>query len=431
MRDILLRISVTFCSLLSVNGIHSECQLYLELKQEEFHCLTRLNKFNSTNLSDGCAGAWDNLTCWMPAKVGETVSVPCPIIFHHFTDKPGNISKNCTANGWTEPFPEYDRACGLNISASAKQAEFYVLVRAIYTLGHSASLIALTTGSAVLCFFRKLRCTRNYIHLNLFFSFILRAIFVILKDDALYSDSGQCTEAALVGCRAILVFFQYFITANFYWLLVEGLYLHTLLVVFFSENKYFALYLLIGWGIPTIFTIIWTITRIYLDDNNCWETNTQSIPWWTIEGPIIASIIVNFLLFISIVRILIQKLRSPDIGGSNHSQYKRLAKSTLLLIPLLGVHYIVFAFYPDNVPQEYKVAFELCFGSFQGFFVAVLYCFLNSEVQAELKKKWRSLLSSCPFKSDYSKHRTSISGNGYSRRNTRAQSFLQTETSLV
>jgi hypothetical protein len=51
-----------------------------------------------------------------------------------------------------------------------------------------------------------------------------------------------------LGCKASLVFFQYFIMANFYWLLVEGLYLHTLLVVMFSENRPFVVYLLVGWG---------------------------------------------------------------------------------------------------------------------------------------------------------------------------------------
>jgi len=44
---------------------------------------------------------------------------------------------------------------------------------------------------------------------------------------------------------------------------------------------------------------------------------------------------------------------------------RRLAKSTLLLIPLFGVHYTVFALFPDRSSNNYKIIFELCLGSFQ------------------------------------------------------------------
>ncbi|XP_068091225.1 vasoactive intestinal polypeptide receptor 1 isoform X3 [Hyperolius riggenbachi] len=215
-----------------------------------------------------------------------------------------------------------------------------------------------------------------------------------------------------VGCKAAMVFFQYCIMANFFWLLVEGLYLHTLLVIsFFSEKKYFWWYILIGWGAPTVFIMAWTLARIYHDDAGCWDTIESSL-WWIIKTPILVSILVNFILFICIIRILVQKLHSPDVGRNENSQYTRLAKSTLLLIPLFGVHYIMFAFFPDNFKVEVKLVFELILGSFQGFVVAILYCFLNGEVQGELKRKWRRWHMERFMGKDTKYHHPSLGSNG-------------------
>lgn len=42
---------------------------------------------------------------------------------------------------------------------------------------------------------------------------------------------------------------QYCVAANYYWLLVEGVYLYSLLALsVFSEQRVFRLYLSIGWG---------------------------------------------------------------------------------------------------------------------------------------------------------------------------------------
>uniref|UniRef100_UPI004038A606 vasoactive intestinal polypeptide receptor 2 n=1 Tax=Callospermophilus lateralis TaxID=76772 RepID=UPI004038A606 len=174
--------------LVPVNSIHPECRFHLEIQEEETKCAELLR--SPTAKHTACPGVWDNITCWRPAEVGETVTVPCPQVFSHFYSRPGNISKNCTSEGWSEAFPDFIEACGYSDPEDEGKMAFYVLVKAIYTLGYSVSLVSLATGSMILCLFRKLHCTRNYIHLNLFLSFILRAISVLVKDNVLYSSSG-------------------------------------------------------------------------------------------------------------------------------------------------------------------------------------------------------------------------------------------------
>ncbi|TWW73057.1 vasoactive intestinal polypeptide receptor 2-like isoform X1 [Takifugu flavidus] len=416
-------------------GRHPNCNFLLEVERDHAECLRRLREekeATSSRKESGCRGVWDSIACWERAEVGEIVTIPCPRVLKTVFGRNGNISRNCTSAGWSDIFPNITSVCGSNTSQD--KLIFYTVVQTLYTLGHSLSLIALITGSAVLCLFRKLHCTRNYIHLNLFLSFILRAVAVLAKDDILFNRTSQCSnQPSLAGCKTSLVFFQYFIMANFFWLLVEGLYLHTLLVVIFSENRHFIVYLFIGWGIPAVFVFVWVMMRIYLEDTGCWETNDNPIPNWVINGPIGFSIMVNFLLFVSIIRILVQKLRCPDVGGNDQSQYRRLAKSTLLLIPLFGIHYVIFVTLGESIAEDYKIFFDLALGSFQGLVVAILYCFLNSEVQVELKRIWRIMCLNAHLSGHHS-NSTFRSGSelmAQSHRNSRAQSIMQSETTVL
>ncbi|KAM3865598.1 pituitary adenylate cyclase-activating polypeptide type I receptor [Diretmus argenteus] len=363
------------------------------IKREQEKCMERILEHNpNDDLEFVCPWMWDNLTCWQAAGVGEVVVVNCPELFHDFMgpeDEMGTVTRNCTEEGWSEPFPHYVDVC-LFDDNTTKPDMYYASVKALYTVGYSTSLVSLTTAMVILCRFRKLHCTRNFIHMNLFVSFILRAISVFIKDGVLYAeDSDYCFIDTV--CKAVMVFFHYCVMSNYFWLFIEGLYLFTLLVeTFFPERRYFYWYTIVGWGTPTICVTVWAVLRLHFDDRGCWDTNENTALWWVIKGPVVVSIMINFVLFIGIIIILVQKLQSPDIGGNESSIYLRLARSTLLLIPLFGIHYTVFAFSPEDVSKRERLVFELGLGSFQGFVVAVLYCFLNGEVQSEIKRKWRS-----------------------------------------
>nr|XP_020670419.1 vasoactive intestinal polypeptide receptor 1 [Pogona vitticeps] len=409
-----LGVSLPSFLLAQVSGTTPECSIMLAIELEREKCLKLSDSDNQTL---GCGNLWDNITCWPAARLGETRVLPCPVYFSLFSKVRGNVSRDCTSDGWSDMYPgPYIAACGYDPNATVSDEEtfFYGTVKTGYTIGYSLSLIVLSAAMIVLCIFRKLHCTRNYIHMHLFMSFIMRAIAVFIKDFILFEngESDHCLVSSF-GCKAAMVFFQYCVMANFFWLLVEGLYLHTLLVIsFFSEKN--RLPVEANSGAPTVFISAWTITRINYEDFGCWDL-IDSPHWWIIKTPILVSILINFIFFICIIRILVQKLHSPDVGRNETSQYSRLAKSTLLLIPLFGIHYTIFAFYPDTAKKEVlevKLVFELVLGSFQGFVVAVLYCFLNGEVQAELKRKWRRWHMERFLGSDMKYHHPSLGSSG-------------------
>ncbi|KAM8849157.1 pituitary adenylate cyclase-activating polypeptide type I receptor-like isoform 2-T3 [Spinachia spinachia] len=375
----------------TAEAIHPDCAIISQhLRAREVCRQTRRSEAHNQSAPSGCNTEWDEVGCWLTAEVGQAVNKSCSEVFQHFSSDQGYVYRNCTAGGWSEVFPPYDQVCVFSDDSEQESETSYLSAfRQVYTVGYATSLISLISAIVVFTSFRKFRCTRNYIHVNLFSSFVLRASAVFIKDTVLFADEtlDHCSVST-AACKSAVAFFQFSILANYFWLLVEGMYLQTLLALtFVSQRKYFWWYILIGWGLPSTVLILWVLTRFLYDDRGCWDDTDNVAIWWIIKGPITASLLINIVIFINVIRILVQKLKSSTMAGNNDTgHFMRLAKSTLFLIPLFGMHYTVFAFLPENTGVAARLYIELGLGSFQGFVVALLYCFMNGEVQSELRR---------------------------------------------
>ncbi|KAM6964127.1 parathyroid hormone 3 receptor isoform 1-T1 [Tautogolabrus adspersus] len=355
-----------------------------------------------------CNPEWDGIICWPRSRAGQLVSVLCPEYIYDFNHR-GRAYRQCDTSGNWEQVPSINRTwanyteCTTYLTSNHRRQEEKVFERLhlMYTVGYSISLASLLVAVSILCYFKRLHCTRNYIHIHLFTSFICRAVSIFVKDAVLYNISDDSNadhdytaqKPQMAGCKVAVTFFFYFMATNHYWILVEGLYLHSLIfMAFLSDKNYLWALTIIGWGVPAVFVSIWVSARASLADTQCWDISAGNLKW-IYQVPILAAIVVNFLLFVNIIRVLASKLWETNTGKLDpRQQYGKLLKSTLVLMPLFGVHYMVFMALPytevTGLLWQVQMHYEMFFNSSQGFFVAFIYCFCNGEVQAEVKKAW-------------------------------------------
>lgn len=400
---------------MSVARISLEDQRKIIL-QKSIECLTLIHQETNETV-DGCERFWDGVLCWPPTKNGTTAVLPCPNYVNGFNTR-ATATRKCEPSGewwvyparnstWTNltlcsninPSPEYGDVPQI-IESHMERIEL------MSNIGYGVSLVSLLLAVIIMFYFKRLHCPRNTIHINLFVSFIFRAIISFVKENALVKGVGFSFDVEVDEngdvlfldnsshwqCKTFFSIFNYILGANYMWIFTEGIYLHMLITVaMFSEKSSIKRLVLFGWGAPVLFVIPWVIVRATLEDELCWNTHPTQGYFWLIRGPIVAAMAINFVIFLNIIRVLFTKLNAFNTPDVKRYRYRKLAKSTLVLIPLFGVHYIVFIGLPNKVDattELVKLYYEMFFNSFQGFFVSLLFCFLNGEVQAEFKKRW-------------------------------------------
>ncbi|CAF94370.1 unnamed protein product, partial [Tetraodon nigroviridis] len=140
---------------------------------------------------------------------------------------------------------------------------------------------------------RSLSCQRVSLHKNLFLSFIINSIVTILWLSVFVANNQEITTSNEGSCKFLAVVMLYTQTSTIFWMLCEGIYLHTLIIVavFVGEQQLFWYYVL-GWGFPIVPSITYAVARGLFFNDKCWISPRTHL-LYIIHGPIYAALIVS------------------------------------------------------------------------------------------------------------------------------------------
>ncbi|CAH1101345.1 unnamed protein product [Psylliodes chrysocephalus] len=350
------------------------------------------SQFLSQQYPEGyCRVTFDRVLCWPPSPHNTTASIKCfSELFNIKYDDTQNATKECLWNGtWSKSNYSTCREI-ITLPADVETQT------TIYFVGYTLSLITLFIAMMIFTYFKELRCLRNTIHMNLMLSYMLTYCMWIVTLISLNIGGS-------ILCIIIVTLLHYFHITTFFWMFVEGLYLYILVVETLTrENFKLRVYAFIGWGMPMIFVLIWATVKSFIrspDDpaNTCRWFDTHPIDW-IFQAPTVIVLLLNLVFLLCIMWVLITKLRSANTLETQ--QYHKAAKALLVLMPLLGITYVITIYAP--MPDASINVFECTRAvllSTQGFTVALFYCFLNTEVQNTLRhhmENWKTRRSLGP-----------------------------------
>ncbi|KAL3832585.1 hypothetical protein ACJMK2_024217 [Sinanodonta woodiana] len=324
--------------------------------------------------------------CWEDTPAGNMAVIPCPA-FPQFNTK-AYAYKECTINGsWFVSSISGRQWANYSACLSTQTDEDHRKIIYIFVGGFSLSLLMLIMSLLIFFRFKQLRCDRITIHKNLFVSYVLTGVSWLLYYLTV-ALNGNIQLENPSWCQVLHVVTQYFTVSNFLWMFCEGLYLNTIMVFAFSTGKTLIMSCyIIGWLVPLLLACVYAGVRSSLQSEtlDCWinETSIQ----WILFGPVVLSIAINVIFLVNIVRLLITKLRQmPEV-----SQTRKATRATLILVPLLGLQYLLLPIKPEAgspLEEAYHIAAALV-ASLQGAFVSLMYCFLNGEVLSVMRRKWK------------------------------------------
>ncbi|KAL3079030.1 hypothetical protein niasHS_014812 [Heterodera schachtii] len=381
-----------------------------------------------------CNATWDTVLCWPAIPGGQSVSLRCPPLKGLDTTK--SITKFCHPSGqWMgKTEDDFSRPHGwTNFTMCFTQEVVAIMqnmdngtllmaqevaknVRKLEFVGLGLSLISLFFSVAIFSLFRRLRVFRNLIHLHLMVALLAVVLIrLVLYIDLIFTDRmghqqlvnphGKTINTMVFVCELMFFLLEYFKSVAFWWMFLEGLYLHNLLVfAFFNKTPKLWPYLITAYGVPLAHTFCWLIVLLVKKHGQlerCLGSYYLETEFWILDGPRLLQLVLNAFFIFNVIRVLWLKVRDSQQSSSEIGRMKKSVKAALMLIPLLGIPNIMqtIPFSPTQENITYFAIWTYCASlsyMYQGFMIAIIYCFTNREVQ--------SVLHNC-----YTRHRLSHS----------------------
>ncbi|XP_073677890.1 calcitonin gene-related peptide type 1 receptor [Garra rufa] len=355
----------------------------------QYKCFEKMNRDQPYNKSGSyCNRTWDGWLCWDDTPAGTYTSQNCPNYFPDF-DSTEKVTKYCDETGNWFRHPETNRTWSnytLCIAHTKDKLKMAFILYYMAIVGHALSIVSLLISLAIFFYFRSLSCQRITLHKNLFCSYVLNSAFTIVNLITVVNNP-KVVQRNPIGCKVLHFFHMYMLGCNYFWMLCEGIYLHTLIVVaVFAEEQHLHWYYLLGWGFPLVPASIHAVARKKYFDDNCWMS-VETHLLYVVHGPIMAALLVNLFFLLNIVRVLVTKLRDTHRAESN--MYMKAVRATLILVPLLGIQFVIIPWRPENrlAGEIYDYIMHILM-HYQGLLVATIFCFFNGEVQGALKRQW-------------------------------------------
>ncbi|GLV31159.1 Pigment-dispersing factor receptor [Carabus blaptoides fortunei] len=350
-----------------------------------------------------CPAVWDAWTCYPKTTPNSISEQTCPY-YIFFSDPPctKNSEKECFADGKWNDTTNYNTCNDIN-TVMISRYEFQVIIL-------SVSIAICLPAIIIFYCYQSLRMTKNILHRNLLIAITVKNIFVIMSKELVVlpiqrNDSSiSILLENSVACRTLAFFERAAINAMFACMLVDGFYLHKMIVAVFRKEPPI-LWLYGAVGVLTLGpTLIWAIFKALYNNFDCWIRDELGHQW-ILDGSRYLMLGVNVILLLDIIRVLVWKLKRNN--GTQHA--KTTIRATLILLPLFGIQFIMVSQRPVNATCYWDNVFYFAsytIDSFQGIVVSLFYCYLNKEVQGLLRKTYQSVKREIMYKYENTRRTT-------------------------